>query len=121
MQLVMTTVILRRERRPVLGVVARAALALFASVLVNSLDLSAAEEGTEVATHRCDALVGLLSDLQSKLEGMRRLKRRGRLLRHFEPPMIVNGIGAQPVLRETTGKQPFLVYGWRRSLVYGYP
>jgi len=46
-----TTVVVRRERRPVLGVVARAALALFAGVLVTSLDLSAAEESTEVAAH----------------------------------------------------------------------
>jgi hypothetical protein len=55
------------------------------------------------------------------LEAMRRLKRHGRLFRHFEPLMIVNGTGAQPVLRETARKQPFLVYGRRRSLVYGYP
>jgi hypothetical protein len=117
---VVTTVILRRERRPVLGVVARAALALFTSVLVTSLDLSVAEEGTEVATHRRDTLVGLLNDLQSELEAMRQLKRRGRLLRNFEQPTIMNDTGAQPVLHETVGKQPFLVYGWRWSLVYGY-
>ncbi len=85
-----------------------------------SLDLSAAEEGTEVVAHRPDALVGLLDDLQSELEAMRRLKWRGKLLRHFEPLTIVNGTGAQPVLRETAGKQPFLVYGRHRSLVYGY-
>jgi len=90
-------------------------------VLVTNLDLSAAEEGTEVAAHRPDALVGPLDDLQSELEAMRWLKWRGRLLRHFEPLTIVNGTGAQPVLRETAGKQPFLVYGRRRSLVHGYP
>jgi len=93
---------------------------LFASVLVTSLDHSVAKEGTEVATHRRDALVGLLDNLQSELEAMRQLKRHGMLLRHFEPPTIVNDTGAQPVLRETVGKQPFLVYGWCRSLVYGY-
>lgn len=49
MRLVVTTVVLRRERRLVLGVVVQVALALFANVLVTSLDLSAAEEGTEVA------------------------------------------------------------------------
>jgi len=90
-------------------------------VLVTSLDLSATKEGTEVAAHRPNALVGLLDDLQSELEAMRRLKRRGRLLRHFEPLTIVNGTSAQPVLRETAGKQPFLVYGRRQSLLYGYP
>ncbi len=79
LQFVVTTIILRRERHPVLGVVARAALALFTSVLVTSLDLSAAEEGIEVAAHRRDALVGLLGNLQSELEAMRRLKWRGRL------------------------------------------
>jgi hypothetical protein len=38
------------------------------------------------------------------LEVMCRLKRRGRLLRHFEPPTIVNSTDAQLVLRETAGK-----------------
>ncbi len=89
-------------------------------MLVTSLDLSTAKEGIEVAAHPRDALVSLLGDLQSKLEAMRWLKRRGRLLRHFEPPTIVNGTDAQPVLCKTAGKQPFLVYGLRRSLVYGY-
>jgi hypothetical protein len=92
----------------------------YVSVLVTSLDLSAAEESTEVATHRRDALVGLLDDLQSEL-AMRRLKRRGRLFRHFEPSTIMNGTGAQPMLHETAGKQPFLIYGRHRSIVYGYP
>jgi len=90
-------------------------------MLVTSLDLSAAEEGTEVAAHGLDALVGLLNDLQSKLEAMRWLKRRGRLLRHFEPLTIMNDTGAQPVLHETAGKPPFLVYRRHQSLVYGYP
>jgi hypothetical protein len=89
-------------------------------MLVTNLDLSAAEEGIEVATHQHDTLVGLLSDIQSELEAMHRLKRRGRLLRHFEPPTIVNDTNAQPMQRETAGKQPFLVYGRCRSLVYGY-
>jgi hypothetical protein len=66
-------------------------------------------------------LVSLLDDLRSELEAMRGLKRRGKLLRHFKPLTIVNGTGAQPVLHETAGKQPFLVYGRRRSLVHGYP
>ncbi len=104
LRLVVTTVVLRRERRLVLGVITRAALALFTSVFVTSLDLSAAEESTEVAMHRRDALIGLLDDLQSELEVMCRLKRRGRLLRHFEPPTIVNSTDAQLVLRETAGK-----------------
>ncbi len=93
----------------------------YVSVLVTNLDLNAAKESTEVATHRRDALVGLLNDLQSELEAMRWLKQRGRLLRHFEPSTIMNGIGAQPVLHETAGKQPFLVYGRHQSIVYGYP
>jgi hypothetical protein len=93
----------------------------YVSVLITSLDLSAAEESTEVATHQRDVLVSLLDDLQSELEAMRQLKRHGRLLRHFEPSTIMNDTGAQPVLHETAGKQPFLVYGWHRSIVYGYP
>jgi hypothetical protein len=80
-------------------------------MLVTSLDLSAVEEGTKVAAHQRDALVGLLGDLQFVLEAMRRLKWHGRFFRHFEPPTIVNGTSAQPVLHETAGKQPFLVYG----------
>ncbi len=99
-----TTVVLRHERRPVLGVIARTALALFTNVLITSLDLSTAEEGIEVAAHRRDALVGLLGNLQSELKVMRSLKWRGRLLRHFEPPTIVNSTDAQPVLRETARK-----------------
>jgi hypothetical protein len=38
------------------------------------------------------------------LKVMRWLKWRGRLLRHFEPPTIVNSTDAQPVLRETARK-----------------
>jgi len=85
-------------------------------VLVTSLDLSAAEEGTKVATHQRDALVGLLGNLKSELEAMRRLKWHGRFFRHFEPPTIMNGTGAQLVLHETARKQPFLIYG---QPVYG--
>ncbi len=51
LRLVVTTIVLQRERRPVLGVIARAALVLFANMLVTSLDLSMTEEGTKVTTH----------------------------------------------------------------------